>query len=215
MKESKQYQPPASSPQSPPLTRIVPWSQQLACEVLRPGDLAVDLTAGKGRDTLALAQAAGLGGQVIAFDVQKAALDQTEAFLKSHGLDATRCTQDQNLPNQPGIFLVESCHSHLQGLIQSPVKAVMANLGYLPGGDQNLITRPDSTLAALQQALDLIVLGGRIAVTVYPSHPGGAEESESVDLFFNRLPRENWQVLSLRAANRAEAPYLLVAERTS
>ena len=37
------------------LIRIVTWSHELVREVLRPGDLAVDLTAGKGRDTLALA----------------------------------------------------------------------------------------------------------------------------------------------------------------
>lgn len=55
------------------LTRIVPWSQQLVCEVLRPGDLAVDLTAGKGRATLALAKAVGAQGQVVAFDLQTTA----------------------------------------------------------------------------------------------------------------------------------------------
>jgi len=46
------------------LTRIVPWSQKLVCDVLRHGDLAVDLTAGKGRDTHALAEAVGAQGQV-------------------------------------------------------------------------------------------------------------------------------------------------------
>lgn len=197
------------------LTRIVPWSQQLACEVLLPGDLAVDLTAGKGRDTLALAQAVGETGRVVAFDLQKSALDQTEVFLKNHGLEPKLCTKDQSLPTQSGIYLFEGCHSSLQDVVHSPINAAMANLGYLPGGDQNLITRSESTLAALQQVLDLLVPGGRVAVTVYPAHPGGAEESTAVEAFFNCLARDTWQVLSLRAANRPEAPYLMVAERTS
>jgi len=68
-------------------------------------------------------------------------------------------------------------------------------------------------LAALSQSLELLVRGGRLAVTVYPAHPGGEEEGSAVNDFFCSLSREDWLVLSLRAANREEAPYLLVAER--
>ncbi len=207
--------PQTSSPnvKSPPLTRIVPWSQQLACEVLRPGDLAVDLTAGKGRDTLCLAKAVGPGGRVVAFDVQQVALQQAAAFLKEQGLETTFWSADQAVPDSPGIYLVQACHSRLEDIVRQPVQAIIANLGYLPGGDQALITQPDSTLSALQQSLRLLDAGGRLAVTVYPSHQGGTEEATVVDVFFVNLPRDAWQVLSLRAANRSEAPYLWVAER--
>lgn len=196
------------------LTRIVPWSQQLACEVLQPGDLAVDLTAGKGRDTLALAKSVGRVGQVVAFDVQSAALEQTAVFLADNGYDVQRHSANESLPRLPGIFLLQACHSLVADVVASPVKAVVANLGYLPGSDQSLVTKPETTLSALKQSLQLLTAGGRLAVTVYPSHPGGAEEANAVDVFFENLPREKWQVLSLRAANRCEAPYLLVAERT-
>ena len=64
------------------LTRIVPWSQQLICEVLRPGELAVDLTAGRGRDTLAMARVVGSEGQVVAFDLQPASLELTSELLQ-------------------------------------------------------------------------------------------------------------------------------------
>jgi hypothetical protein len=90
----------------------------------------------------------------------------------------------------------------------------MANLGYLPGGDQSFITHPDSTLAALQQSLKLLAPGGRLAVTVYPAHPGGGEEGAVANAFLCGLPSDQWKVLSLCAANCNEAPYLLVAERT-
>jgi 16S rRNA C1402 N4-methylase RsmH len=197
------------------LTRIVPWSQQLVCEVLQPGDLAVDLTTGKGRDTLALAEAVGPTGQVVAFDVQTEALDQSQRFLEERGQIVIRCSVDIELPEAPGVYLYEACHSQLENVVRRPVKALIANLGYLPGGNQTLITEPESTLAALQQSLDLLQAGGRLAVVVYPSHPGGAEEGAAVNEFFTLLPSDKWQVLSLRAANRPEAPYLLVAERTS
>ena len=197
------------------LTRIVPWSQQLICEILPPGALAVDLTAGRGRDTLAMARAVGPQGQIVAFDRQSAALEQTSSLLQSHGFVVNPWPAEQVLPVQAGVFLVQACHSAIGKILQSPVKAIMANLGYLPGGDPLLITRPASTLAAVQGALDLLAPGGRLAVTVYPAHPGGAEEGALVNALLCNLPGDRWQVLSLRAANIGQAPYLLVAERIS
>lgn len=197
------------------LTRIVPWSQQLVCEVLRPGDLAVDLTAGKGRDTFALATAVGSQGQVVAFDLQASAIRQAAVFLQKQGFVVHDWSGEQEVPEQSGIFLLERCHSRLNAFLQRPVRAIIANLGYLPGGDRSLVTHVDSTLAALQQSLELLAPGGRLAVTVYPAHPGGSDEGSAVSRLFSDLSSECWQVLSLNVSNCLEAPYLLVAERTS
>jgi hypothetical protein len=197
----------------PSLTRIVTWGHELVREVLSPGDLAVDLTAGKGRDTLALREAVGPTGQVVAFDTQAAALSQTFALLDQHGYMAQNWPKERDIPPGNGIFLVQGCHSTLQKLLTRPVRAVIANLGYLPGGDLEQITRPQSTLAALEQSLELLSVGGRLAVTVYPTHPGGMAEARRVDDFFTKLSPDLWQVLLLRVVNRSAAPYLLVAER--
>ena len=129
------------------LISIVSWSQKLACEVLQRGDLAVDLTAGKGRDTFALAKAVGSGGQVVAFDLQAAAIEQTTEFLQVNDLAVNNLPAGYPLSEQSGIFLIQACHSTLSTVLLSPAKVIMANLGYLPGGDQTLVTRPDSTLA--------------------------------------------------------------------
>lgn len=206
-------QPPVPKPRGPSLTRIVIWSQQLLCEVLEHGDLAVDLTAGTGQDTHILAEAVGTEGQVVAFDLQAEALEQTTQRLQKHDFIVKSVPDDAEIPRAFGVYLVHACHSSLNKIITHPVKAIIANLGYLPGGDKSLVTQPDSTLAAIRQSLELLVPGGRLAVTVYPAHPGGEEEGSAVNDFFCSLSREDWLVLSLRAANREEAPYLLVAER--
>jgi len=206
-------QPPVSNPRSKSLTRIVSWSQQLLCEVLEHGDLAVDLTAGTGQDTHVLAEAVGTEGQVVAFDLQTEALEQTTQRLQKHDFIVKIVPDDTEIPRAFGVYLVHACHSSLNKIITHPVKAIIANLGYLPGGDKTQVTRSDSTLAALSQSLELLIPGGRLAVTVYPAHPGGEEEGTAVNAFFCNLPREQWLVLSLRAANRSEAPFLLVAER--
>jgi SAM-dependent methyltransferase len=194
------------------LTRIVPRGQQLICEVLAPGDLAVDLTAGKGRDTLALAQAVGPTGQVIAFDLQAVALQQTAGLLQKYGLSANFWPAGQFLSRQPGIFLIRACHSTLSQYLDRPAKAILANLGYLPGGDRLLVTQAASTLAALQQSLRSLAPGGRLAVTVYVEHQGGAEEAAAVTELFGTLPGDRWQVLAVHVANCDSAPKLLVAE---
>ncbi len=195
------------------LIRIVTWSQKLVCEVLNPGDLAIDLTAGKGRDTLALAEAVGHAGQVVSFDTQAGALQQTGELLQGHGYAVESWTEDREIPTGHEIVLVHACHSSLKRLLSRRAMAITANLGYLPGGDRTLITRPESTLSAITQSLDLLSVGGRLAVTVYPGHCGGMEEAQRVDNLFTTLPRDIWQVLLLRVANRDQAPYLMVAER--
>jgi hypothetical protein len=195
------------------LIRIVPWSQQLVCEVLQPGDLAVDLTAGKGRDTLTLAKAVGPSGQILAFDIQPSALDQTASFLNDQGVSSQRWSAEESLPEKAGVYLVQACHATLSDLIDRPIKAAIANLGYLPGGDRSLVTGPQSTLPALHQTLDLLSVGGRLAVTIYPGHPGGSEEACAVEDLLNGLSRELWQILGITVNNRPEAPRLLVAER--
>jgi len=48
---------------------------------LRPGDWAVDATAGNGHDALFLAQTVGPQGRVVAFDVQPAAATATRRRL--------------------------------------------------------------------------------------------------------------------------------------
>lgn len=40
--------------------------------------------------------------------------------------------------------------------VQTPVKLVCFNLGYFPGGDKGLVTKPETTVAAIQAAMALL-----------------------------------------------------------
>jgi len=195
------------------LTRIVTWSHFLAREILRPGDLAVDLTAGKGRDTCLLAEMVAPAGRVVAFDVQEPALAATDQALRETGHQPVRLQAGQQVPESFGIFLVQSCHSNLCRVVPAGAKVIMANLGYLPGGDPTVMTAEPTTLAALEQSLEILAAGGRLIVTVYPGHAGGREEDAAVSRFFSRLSSSDWQVLQMRVANHAGAPGLIAAEK--
>lgn len=151
--------------------RVTERAQKLATEVLRPGDIAVDGTAGKGRDTACLAQAVGPSGHVHAFDIQPEAiastrnllevaglLDRASLHLRSHADLAVVLTPDQ----------------------RGKVGVALFNLGYLPGGNPDIITQPASTDRALRTAFAQLRPGGRLICVAYTGHPGGPEESDIV-----------------------------------
>ena len=156
-----------------PLTQL---AHELLATAVHPGDLAVDATAGNGHDTLYLAQRTSPGGSVYTFDVQHRALDATAGKLYAAGLRDSVCL----------------CRTGHQNLLQrvprdwrGQVAAITFNLGYLPGGDKQITTAAASTLAALQQSLQLLRNGGVLSVLAYRGHPGGAQEADAVQRWLN------------------------------
>ena len=154
--------------------RITERAQALAAEALRPGDIAVDATAGKGRDAAFLGRMVGPSGHVHAFDIQTEAIDATRRLLALAGL-TERSTLHQR------------SHSELAAALppgsMGKVGAVMFNLGYLPGGTPSVITQPETTAKALDEAYTALRPGGRIVCVTYTGHPGGPEESAAVLAF--------------------------------
>ena len=106
---------------------------------VRPGDVCVDATAGRGRDTALLCRLAGADGRVLAFDVQPEAVRQTQALLAEEGLRAE-------------VYL-DSHANLLRYLPPESVQAVVFNLGRLPGGGPHHFTTPGRTPPALSVGL--------------------------------------------------------------
>ncbi len=196
------------------LTRVVKWGQELLAEVVPAGGLVVDLTAGNGQDTLVLFQMVGKTGQVVAFDIQTQALLATRDQMVTAGAKVRLQQQDiQPLRCEAGVDLLEMDHAEVARVVPAAPQGIIANLGYLPGGQRELITRPESTVSALEQSCSLLADGGRLAVVVYPGHPGGAEEGTAVTNFFTKLQDSSFQVLQMKVSNRPQAPFLFVAEK--
>lgn len=195
------------------LPHIISWSHRLVREVLLPGDLAVDLTAGRGRDTLELCRAVGPEGCVLSFDIQEQALSDTRERLECEGVVVDACLTISPPEDACGAWLIHADHRELSSYLSRPPRAVIANLGYLPGGDRQIKTRPDSTGEALQTALSHLLPGGRLVCVLYTAHEGGAEEAATVERIFTSLSSRDWFVLRLQVANRVQAPYLLVVEK--
>lgn len=174
-------------------------------EILTAGDLAIDATVGNGHDTLFLARAVGAGGTVYGFDIQEAALDA-----------AYRRLQDEGLAGRVSLYHAghEAMAVVLPASVVGRVRAVMFNLGYLPGGDKARTTGIHTTLAALEQARSLLAPGGAISVLAYTGHPGGREEAEAVKAWAAALAGEWYEVaLSVPPGIGASAPEWLFVRR--
>lgn len=183
------------------MLRATALAHTLIRQRLRPGDWAIDATLGKGQDAICLAECVGMAGRVFAFDPQAAAQAAARRAFAAQGVDASMVT-----------FC--PCGHETMATYVDPgtVRAVMFNLGYLPGGDQAYRTQTGTTLRALQVALTRMQLGGMLTVIVYPGHPGGAEEGAAVVALLATLPAP-WKIYRYEALNtKLPAPALLVAE---
>jgi SAM-dependent methyltransferase len=181
----------------------VPLSHLILRHYLREGDLGVDATCGNGHDTLLLAELVGSAGRVWAFDIQEQAINQTARRLADAGL-AER------------VELLLGGHETLAEHVSGELGAVVFNLGYLPGGDQAIITRPETTLAAFGQALGLLRPGGILAVSVYPGHDGGASERRTVDAWAAGLAPQSFHAWRMGQLNVPyNSPYFILIQKTA
>lgn len=191
----------ALTPPITPLRGPVPLAHLLLPTLLHSGNRVVDATCGNGHDTLLLAQLVGDSGHVWGFDIQEPAIRETSRRVNEAGLHER-------------VTLLHCGHQELNSHVAAPLHAVLFNLGYLPGSDRTIITRPDSTLAALTQALALLAPGGIIMVTIYPGHDGGSSEQQQVEAWAAaHEPRSChcWRMGQINVS--ASAPYLLLIQK--
>lgn len=182
--------------------RLTKEAHALIRKHVGPGDIAIDATMGNGHDTLFLADLVGPAGQVYSFDIQEEAVVATSGRIVASGL--------------ANVILITSCHSKLadhlpEGIIPTVAGAVF-NLGYLPGADKSIVTRTDTTVAAIEAAYETLRPGGVISVLAYTGHAGGEAEAHAVEATLNALPARTW----LRrdpAVPDSNSPRLLVIRR--
>jgi predicted methyltransferase len=191
------------------LMSVLSFAQKMVTERLRPGDVAIDATIGNGVDTLFLARTVGPHGTVYGFDIQAEALMRTNQRFTDHRTEDL-CTD---------VRLVHAGHEqmtlHVEDGHHGEVATVMFNLGYLPAGEQQqIITKAETTLPALESALTLLRAGGIVCIVLYPGHEGGLQEATEVERWACTLSSLQYDVLSYRMLNRrTHPPYLIVIEK--
>ncbi len=178
-------------------------AHRVVSEVVKPGDLVVDGTAGNGHDTLFLARLVGESGRVLAFDVQEPAIISTRTRVDEAGVGEW-------------VELRQESHGKLLERVgRDATTAVMFNLGYLPGGDHAVITEVGETGKAVVQSLFALKSGGVMTIVCYSGHPGGQEEADAVVMGLERIRDEGPVVFDLEVGEpaREKAPFLVVVRR--
>jgi len=197
-----------------------------------PGSLVIDATAGNGHDTLFLAKLVGPTGLVLAFDIQQEALEKTRAALEQANLAAqvrlfltgheniAICLQGSSLPPPTGRLAASLTAATpppdptLYLTAKPQVSAAMFNLGFLPGSEKEIATRPSTTLAALIGLLPAMLPGAALSIHCYSGHDGGKEESKAVLEWAARQPEDVWRVYRYETLNRKRgAENLILMER--
>ncbi|MCZ0755192.1 class I SAM-dependent methyltransferase [Anoxybacillus sp. J5B_2022] len=184
------------------LARILPFARSLLDLAVQPGDIAVDATVGNGHDTLYLAERVGKNGHVFGFDIQTQAIENTAKRLQEHAV-----YEQVTLFHASHDTLIEKIPTHVHGRITGAI----FNLGYLPGGDKQIVTKPASTIRAVEQLLDIMVPEGIIVLVIYHGHPEGAIERDAVLSYVATIDQQRAHVLRYQFINQINHPPFIVA----
>lgn len=182
--------------------KIVEFSHILIQEFYKKSEnknlIFIDATCGNGNDTLFLAKTLNHMGTVIAYDIQKKAIDETQKLLSKTNFDN----------------VVYHLSSH-EFLIEDDFDLIIYNLGYLPGSDKKVTTKANATLNSIKKALSIINLKKDflIIIVIYPGHHGGLIESKLIDAFSYQLPSNLYLVCRYQNYNRPFSPYIITISK--
>lgn len=179
------------------LNKVTEVNKVFIDKIVNPGDTVIDATMGNGYDTLYLAKLVGNTGKVYAFDVQEEALKSTKKKVDRDNL-------------QGYVELILDGHENIDKYVKEEVSCVLFNLGYLPRAKHNIITKPETTLQALEKSLNLLKPNGVISVAIYTGHEGGMDEKNEVCQYLNNLDQNYYNVLHMNFTNQVNNPPELI-----
>ena len=171
-------------------------------EHLGEGGVAVDFTMGNGNDTLFLSKTVGESGRVYAFDIQEDALISTREHLEKEGAPEN-------------YTLICASHHRVREFVHEPINAGMFNLGYLPrSGKKAVTTMRETTMPAVEAAIEMLTPDGVIIIAIYPGHEEGALEGEMLREYFKTTSRFQLCPSEFRILNSPTSPYFFVVEKS-
>ena len=181
---------------------LVGLHKHFIMEHIKEGDTVVDFTMGNGNDTLFLSKAVGVEGRVYAFDIQEDALISTRAHLEANGAPEN-------------YTLICASHHRVKEFVTEPIKAGMFNLGYLPrSGRKAVTTMRETTMPAVEAAIELLAPDGVLIVAIYPGHEEGALEGEMLREYFSTLSKYRICPSEFKILNSPTSPYFFLIEKS-
>lgn len=173
-------------------------SHKFMREHIKEGDFCIDGTAGRGNDTVFMAGLVGKSGKVIAFDIQQEAIDSTTALINEKGVS-----------DIAEVYL--DSHSNMDKYAKKgTVSCICFNFGWLPRGDHNIFTKPDTSIEAITKGLELLKDDGVMSICIYYGKETGYMEHDALLEFFKTIDYTKYTVVVSQFANRHNCPAIPV-----
>ncbi len=174
--------------------QITRWNHEILRTFAVKGGFYIDATMGNGKDTCFLCGLAGEKGRVLAFDIQPAALENTEKLLERKG-----CLSRAKL--------ILDGHEHMDRYApKESADVICFNFGYLPGGDHGIATKPETSQEAVRKGLEILRPGGIMSLCIYSGKDTGFEEKKRLLAYLQELPAERFTVIASEYRNRKNNP---------
>lgn len=173
--------------------QITAYTQHFIRQQVMPGDICIDATMGNGNDTVLLSRLAGENGRVLAFDIQKQALEHTEERLKK-----------DDCPENYQLFL--DSHENMAAYAEAEtVSCITFNLGYLPG--ETILWQPERTAAKSSGKRPYASeKGGLMTICIYSGGDTGFQERDAMLSFIRQLDPHKYLVIQSEYVNRPNNP---------
>ncbi|MGA4513395.1 tRNA (mnm(5)s(2)U34)-methyltransferase [Staphylococcus caledonicus] len=183
------------------LERILPFSKTLITSHIQKDSIVIDATCGNGNDTLFLAEHVP-HGHVYGFDIQESAIQNTAEKIK----------------NYSNVTLIQDGHEniveHLDVTKSGMVDAAIFNLGYLPKGDKSIVTRPETTIKAIDSIFNVLNVEGIIVLVIYHGHEEGQVERDAILDYLEQFDQNKAHILKYQFINQVNhAPFICAIEK--
>ena len=89
---------------------------------------------------------------------------------------------------------------------------LLFNLGWLPGGDKSITTLRESTMPAVEAAIELMDRDAILNIAVYPGHAEGDAEGRMLCDYLSGVSRHKICATQVKILNSPTSPYFIVIE---
>ena len=159
--------------------------------------VVVDATCGNGHDLLYLSKRAQKACHLYGIDIQMKAIKTSKELLQSNDI----------APEVSLTFIHDSHDLAVAHQLKDEVIALMIfNLGYLPGGDHQVVTKPHQTIDAINEGLHKLSKSGVITIVAYPGTTEGFEEMQSLKSYLSDLDQKIYNVCHWHPMNQIHNP---------
>ena len=181
-------------------SQITHWYHEIIRSQAEREGFYIDATMGKGNDTKLLCELAKDQGRILAFDIQKEALEETEKMLNGYEIGRKMYEDGRNK-------LILDGHEHMEMYAKSETADVICfNFGYLPGGDHRIATKVETSVEAIKKGLKILKRGGMMSLCIYSGGDTGFEEKDAILEYLRSLPAREYTVIQNTYFNRGNNP---------